>query len=68
MFLALNLFGVFIVLRSGVILGYGLTTGTLVSRMQPVLQREHPTKFWLLVGLNLLGVLVGIFLTWLPIK
>ena len=68
MFIAVNLFGVFLALRAGTILGYGLSRGIIFYRMRAIIQRENPLKFWLLVGLNLLGVLAGIFLTRLPIE
>jgi hypothetical protein len=68
LFVALHLFGAFIALRAATILGYGFAKGVLFIRMRAVLQREQPTKFWLVMGFNLLAVLVGIFLTRLPIK
>jgi hypothetical protein len=67
MFVAVNLFGIFVALRAMIILGYGFARGTLFYRMRPVFRREHPARFWLLVGFNAVAVFVGLFLTRLPI-
>jgi hypothetical protein len=67
MFVALNLFGALLTVRAGTSVVYGIVGGGMPYRARSMASSAHPVKFWGLMLGNLLGVLVGLFLTRLPI-
>jgi lipid-A-disaccharide synthase-like uncharacterized protein len=67
-FIAVNLFGLFVAVRSGLLLTDGLSHARIYTRGGPISRAKRPRKFWTLVALNAVVALVGIFLTQLPIR
>ena len=66
LFVAVNLFGAFVALRTIIILIYGLKTGRMLYSKRSIVRSDQPVKFWLLCAVNLLVFVAGIGLTQLP--
>jgi hypothetical protein len=66
-FVAVNVFGFLLALRSGTLGLYGFIKGELPSRKRAVSRTTEPLRYWSLVLGSVVGVCVGAFLMSLPI-
>ena len=67
MLMAVNALGVFIAIRVAVVLLYASIPGQMLYLRRSILLAEHPAKFWYVAAVNTLVLILGLFLTQLPI-
>ena len=68
MLMAVNALGIFIAIRMTVVLLYASISGQMLYPRRSILRAEHPAKFWYVAAVNTLVLILGLFLTQLPIS